>query len=228
MAADQTKQRVLDAAGEVFAEAGFQAATVRDICQAAGVNLASINYHFGDKETLYREAVRSAHRRLAEEVPMPAWSPDTPPAEKLRDFVRTLLVRMLSPAATPWPARLMMREVLQPSGACQELVQEHFRPHFSLLLEILDELVPADFPEHRRHQLAFSVVGQCVYYRVAAEVVPLLVSDRELREHYRPEELSEHITEVVLAAVGQEPPLGRRRAAASSAASSVSRRRVSS
>ena len=47
-----TRQRVLEAAGEVFAERGFRAATVREICQRAKANLAAVNYHFGDKERL--------------------------------------------------------------------------------------------------------------------------------------------------------------------------------
>src|SRR4030095_12192205 len=49
----ETRQRLLEAAGEVFAARGFRAATVREICQRAQANLAAVNYHFGDKERLY-------------------------------------------------------------------------------------------------------------------------------------------------------------------------------
>jgi AcrR family transcriptional regulator len=48
-AADDTATRVLNAAGLIFAEKGFKDATVREICSAAGVNLASVNYYFRDK-----------------------------------------------------------------------------------------------------------------------------------------------------------------------------------
>src|SRR6266566_7215778 len=58
---DTTRQRLLEAAGQVFADQGYRQATVRDICARADANVASINYHFGDKEKLYSAAVRYAH-----------------------------------------------------------------------------------------------------------------------------------------------------------------------
>ena len=59
---DPTKARLLEAAGEEFAEKGFELARVRAICERAGANLAAVNYHFGDKEQLYVEVLREAHR----------------------------------------------------------------------------------------------------------------------------------------------------------------------
>ena len=50
--ATDTKKRILDTAEGLFAEHGFPATSMRDITNAAGVNLAAINYHFGSKESL--------------------------------------------------------------------------------------------------------------------------------------------------------------------------------
>ena len=92
---DDTQQRLLEASGRVFAERGYRDATVRDICAAADVNLAAVNYYFGDKQRLYIEAVKSAHRAMVEKAPLPDWPAETPPSERLRMFIRTLLDRML-------------------------------------------------------------------------------------------------------------------------------------
>jgi len=51
-----TRERLLAAAGRVFAEKDYRKATIAEICRLAETNIAAVNYHFGDKETLYREA----------------------------------------------------------------------------------------------------------------------------------------------------------------------------
>jgi len=59
---DATRERLLNAAERLFAAKGFAGTSVREITSAAGTNIASVNYHFGGKQNLYREVF---HRRLA-------------------------------------------------------------------------------------------------------------------------------------------------------------------
>jgi AcrR family transcriptional regulator len=54
-----TKERILYAAQEVFAEHGFSTPSLRDVTAAAGVNVAAVNYHFGSKEVLLRSVIGS-------------------------------------------------------------------------------------------------------------------------------------------------------------------------
>jgi AcrR family transcriptional regulator len=205
--AEDTRTRVLHAAGKVFAERGFRAATVREICAAAGVNLASVNYYFGDKQQLYVETVRLAREMRAAQFPLPNYPPDATPEDRLRGFISTMLHRMIDNHESPWQTRLMMREIIQPTRACQNLVEEHFRPHFEILLEILDEMLPTETPLHVRQQIALSIVGQCLYYRVAGKVVSLLVGSESLEQYYSVEQLADHITRFSVAAIRHGTPI---------------------
>lgn len=195
------RDNILHAAGPIFAEKGYKSATVREICQVAGANVAAVNYYFGDKESLYIETVKHATRSLATKVPLPDWAVDAGPELRLRGMIRTLLTRMLSDAA-PWEQQLMFREVLHPTAACRAMGEEYFRPHFELLLGILNQLLPADTPSHKRRQIGFSIVGQCVHYRLAGAVVEMLTPDDE-REHFEIDRLAEHIADFTLASIAQ-------------------------
>lgn len=197
---DGVREKILDAAGRVFAESGYKSATIRQICQAAEVNVAAVNYYFGDKQQLYLDTVKQAHRRLSTQFPLPPWPEETPPAHKLNGFIRALLARMIGGKATPWEQQLMLREVLHPTSACGELVEEYFRPHLELLLSIVSELLPTGTAAHRQRQVAFSIIGQCLFYRIADNIVEMLAAPDQ-RQHFTIEQLAEHITRFSLAAI---------------------------
>ena len=204
---DEPRERILLAAGREFAAHGYESATVRDICLAAGVNLAAVNYYFGDKQRLYIESVKHAHKQRVQQVPLPAWTAGTPPQEKLHDFVDNMLERMLGFGQPPWQVRLMMREVLHPTEACRELVEDYIRPHFALLVSILDELAHGRLSQADLRRVALSIIGQCFLYRAAGDVVAMLVPADEMESHHALRPLAAHVTQYALAALGGGPPL---------------------
>ena len=67
MTTTDTKERILDAAEELFAELGYDAASMRSITTAAGVNLAAVNYHFGNKRGLFQAVLERRVGDLNEE-----------------------------------------------------------------------------------------------------------------------------------------------------------------
>ena len=206
-AGDDPRERILSAAGQEFAERGYEAATVRDICLAAGVNVAAVNYYFGDKRRLYIESVKHAHEARVKQVPLPEWPAGKPAAERLHDFVANMLERMLGFGQPPWQVRLMMREVLQPTEACRELVEDYIRPHFALLVSILDELSAGSLGEPELRRIALSITGQCFLYRAAGDVVGMLVPPAEIEALHTPAQLAAHVTRYALAALGRGPTL---------------------
>jgi len=202
--ADDTRQRLMEAAGEVFAAKGFQAATVRDICGRAEVNLAAVNYHFGDKERLYVEAVKQAHCSGHDEPP-PDWTSETTPQVKLGDYIRRMLTRLLDPLRPAWHAKLMAREMIEPSETCLGVLEPYIRANHQMLDQILKELLPSDTSAVDRHLIGFSIIGQCLHFKIHKPIAAILVGDEELAT-YDVARLADHITRFSLAALGHEEP----------------------
>jgi TetR/AcrR family transcriptional regulator, regulator of cefoperazone and chloramphenicol sensitivity len=201
---EPTRQRILEAAGEIFAEKGFRETTVREICQAAEVNLASVNYHFRDKESLYIETVRAAHERNVTERPLPEGFEAETAERRLYLFIFNLLQRMIGTPDSHWENRLLLSEVIQPTRACEALVESAFRPHFLILQDILAELTACHPTSAETRRLAFSVIGQCLFYRVAGRTAALIVGDplrnrEQAHSDAELESLAWHITMVSLA-----------------------------
>lgn len=202
---EDPRDRILLAAGQEFAAHGYEAATVREICLAAGVNVAAVNYYFGDKRRLYIESVKHAHEARVRQVPLPEWPAGRPAADNLRDFVANMVERMLGFGQPQWQVQLMLREILQPTDACRELVEDYIRPHFALLVSILAELCGGRLSEPELRRVAMSIIGQCFVYRAAGDVIGMLIPEEEFRALHGPRELADHVTRFALAALGSGP-----------------------
>src|ERR1044071_2795600 len=125
----RTRTRLLDAAGEVFAERGYRNATVREICQRAGANIASVNYYFKGKEGLYAQVVDYAQACMHSAYPI-RMDPSAPAADRLAQFIRAFLVRVLDDARPAWHTKLMSREMVEPTSALDQVVARTIRPTF--------------------------------------------------------------------------------------------------
>lgn len=190
---DSTRERILLEAGPIFAGKGFRGTTVREICEKANVNVASINYYFGDKRQLYHQTVVLAREMRVEQVPEPNWAATTEPEQKLLDFITLILRRLVAMQNEPWQVRLLMREILEPTETCKHLVEEYFRPFFNTLCGIIDDLVGYRLPEPTRNKIGFSIIGQCLYYRFSAEMTRLMIEQQDYVDQYDLDHLAHHI-----------------------------------
>ena len=202
---DVTQDRLLESAGIVFAEKGFEGATVREICDRAEANVASVNDHFGGKERLYIEAVKYAYQLLVERVPQPELPPDMPPADKLRAFIRMFLERVIVDREPGWICKLIMQEVFRPTAACIEFVEGFVRPTARALHGVLAELLPAGTSDQQRHLVAFSIIGQCLHHRMGRPIILLLLGEEEFKK-LSVDLLVEHITAFSLAGMQYVTP----------------------
>jgi hypothetical protein len=126
-----------------------------------------------------------------------------PPAEKLRGFIRGFVAKLLDKDRPAWHARLMMREMAQPTEACVELVRDFIRPMAEVLMGVLGELLPPETPRWKRWMTGFSIVGQCLHYVHCKQVIRRLVGEEDFA-HLTAEAVADHITEFSLTALGQK------------------------
>jgi AcrR family transcriptional regulator len=174
---------------------------VRDICTAAGTNVASVNYHFGDKASLYAEVLEHALQSAIERFPPDLGvTPGSPPSERLRAFVRSFLLRMLGGGVPEWLFRLMAHEMIEPTRALDPLVERVLRPLFERLVGIVRELLGPEADPDEIRLCARSVVGQCFFYRHAQEVLRRLEPGERIDDE-RLEALADHITRFSMAGI---------------------------
>ncbi|WP_316897671.1 CerR family C-terminal domain-containing protein [Pseudodesulfovibrio indicus] len=142
-----TKTALLLAAMEVFADKGFDSATVRDICGLAKANVAAVNYHYGSKDGLYASVLEEIFPKGEE------WSSEDnrglPVEERLRKFVKGLAeeiyLQSTGQIAQKWA--IFLREMAKPSKNLDIIVQHQVQPRANELRDILSELLGPDTPD---------------------------------------------------------------------------------
>ena len=188
-----TRTRLLQAGGEIFAQYGFRAATVRRIAKKADANVAAVNYYFSGKEGLYLAVLEHTFAAAQNKYPTTPSSPgigDAP--ERLRAFITAFLLRLLDEGRPAWHGRLMVREIADPSPVLDRVVNNMIRPFFEQLAAIIGELLGPGAVEEEIRLAAMSIMGQCLFYRNSRPVVSRLYQGRY--DVGRIKEIAEHIS----------------------------------
>jgi TetR/AcrR family transcriptional regulator, regulator of cefoperazone and chloramphenicol sensitivity len=199
---EKTRDKILSAAGEVFAEQGFEGATIRAITERAGVNVAAVNYHFRDKAELYTRVVVDACSARAAWRDVIAEAPDSP-EERLRSLIRHFLEYLLDPERAAWKQRLMAREMANPTSALDQLVEKNIRPlRDEFLLPTLRELTGNKLSRRQLSLISISVMGQCHYFLQGQPIIERLNPDFKIGAA-EIAEIAEHIARFSLAGIAE-------------------------
>jgi AcrR family transcriptional regulator len=195
----ETRLKLLESAGEVFAETGYRLATIRDICNRAGANIAAVNYHFGTKEELYRSVFAYSYMKAMEMFPPPPVG--VGPADvRLGEFISRTLHRMLDDGRPAWHGKLMAMEMADPSGLMDEVCDRYMRPHFEMLRDIVRELLGPGASDETVHLVTMATMGQCVFYKSGRPAITRIMPEFMTRPEYR-SVIAQHITRSTLAAI---------------------------
>lgn len=157
---EKTRIRLLNAASRIFAEKGFQESTVAEICKQADVNVAAINYHFGDKETIYLEAWRYSFRReLTQFPPDGGISQFSAPEERLAGRIRSLIERIADEQSHSFV--ILYREMVSPSRVLSKILDQELFPLRMQMLQLIRECLGFNADERRIQYCYASIIGQC-------------------------------------------------------------------
>ncbi len=201
--ADQsdTRSRLLEAAGQTFAEHGYRATTVREICRRARANIAALHYHFGGKKEMYEAVLADTAQQALEKYPIGGGvSADAPAPERLEAFVRNYMERLLDEGRPAWFGQLFAREMFEPTPALDKLASGFARPQLERLRGIVSDLLGPGASPALVRRCAMSVVGQCLFYKHARPMLERLIPEQGLGPADRAE-LARHITAFSLGAI---------------------------
>jgi len=159
---DHTRQRILKAAVELFADKGFDGASVRAIVAKARVNQAAINYHFDGKEGLYLEVIETAFAAFArleglDGEPLRSLPRD----EALRRFVYQQLRPLLFRDEISRFMRIFAWENVRPSKVLRTYLANNAAPFLDRAVELVRRFLPVSATDHEALCGAIWLMGQC-------------------------------------------------------------------
>jgi len=190
----ETRQRLLDAAGELFAEKGFRLTGTREICRKAGTDIAAIHYHFGNKENLYEAVLRYADNLLVDAIPTFAASRSR--EARLREMIEWVLAQCFAQGQPEWRWRFIEQATIALTPGLRAFFNSKILPLYQALDSICREFLGKDATQQQVRFATRSILGQCFYYR---HFRVLIGGQGETFSDEHLHELADHILEFSLA-----------------------------
>jgi TetR/AcrR family transcriptional regulator, regulator of cefoperazone and chloramphenicol sensitivity len=195
----KTRQRLLVTASRIFAENGYQEATIAEICEQAQTNIASVNYHFRDKENLYLEAWRYAFQQDLERYPSDGGVKDESAEARLAGRIRSLIARIADPDSHFFA--IVHKEMAQQTSLLEKIMAQEINPERQALNALVGELLGSTATEQQIQFCHASIVGQCFHL---LKVKHLRLSDEtqcHLMDMNDAEAYAEHVVQFSLAGI---------------------------
>ncbi|HXI39129.1 MAG TPA: CerR family C-terminal domain-containing protein [Bryobacteraceae bacterium] len=210
-APDATRAKLLVAAGRMFAERGYHATTVRDICFRAGANVALVNYYFGGKQGLYTAVLHQLMARSPHlEEMRGALDQDAPPEDTLRAVIKARLHGLCPGVLADEKSRILMHELAQPTPALTRVINDISRPLYERMLALVGGIIGRRPHDEKTRLCVHSVMGQMIVYALARPFLVRLWPELKMTPAQL-DRIAGHIADFSLAYLGQA---GNRKAAA--------------
>lgn len=168
---DATRALILEAAGQLFAERGYQDTTSKAICAQAGTNIAAVNYHFGSRDGLYLAVMSEVMSHLLNlEYLTQIASSDIAPEEKLGQLIDGLVHSLIEEKS--WHPRVWAREILTPSPLINEILERETLPRAELAMPILSEITGLELDDPKLHYGFLGLMSHCLILMIVSPELP--------------------------------------------------------
>lgn len=200
-----SRERLIQAGAHVFAEKGYEKATVREICRRARVNVALVKYYFGDKLELYTEVLRFS----LEPRPQPVLIPDETPEAAVRRIVGSMVERAhQSSGQTHLRFRLMMNEFMRPSAATARVIEVIMQPVYDKLRNLVSQLCGQAPDDEFVRLCVHGILGQVAHFSRPQPVLALLWPEMRVTSEQR-QRIADFIVESLLSHIESRSPAHR-------------------
>lgn len=197
----KTRQRLLITASRIFAEKGYQEATIAEICERAETNIASVNYHFGDKENLYLEAWRYAFQQDLKNHPSDGGVDQHTPAEqRLKGRIQSLISRIADPNS--YFFAIVHKEMANQTSLLEKIMEQEINPEREAMNELIRILLGDNANEKQVQFCHASIIGQC-FHLLKVKHIKLNEGTRQyVLDMKDAEAFAEHVVTFSLAGIG--------------------------
>ncbi|MBG06915.1 MAG: hypothetical protein CMM59_22900 [Rhodospirillaceae bacterium] len=178
---DESRARILESAGKLFAERGFNGVSTRELAKAAGVNVSAIAYYFRGKKGLYRavfdqliEDTNPFFQPTAAYIRQSVEDANGDPkklANLTKWLISTLLTGVLSNDRMRWQMGLMLREYHQPSDGFPILLEHRVNPMHDAVAGLVSAATGKAVDESQTLLLTCCLIGQCMAFGAARGLV---------------------------------------------------------
>jgi AcrR family transcriptional regulator len=162
---DNARARLLAASLRLFAQQGFARTSTRELADAAQVNVAAISYYFGDKAGLYRAAFFEPIVDAEDDV-VRITDPSLTLDQALAGFFEGFLAPLHEGDAARWCMKLHFRELLEPTGLWEQLIEHGMRPVHDALLQVLQRHLGANEADEELQALVVSLTALGVHLHI--------------------------------------------------------------
>lgn len=134
----ETRALIIECAGNLIGNLGYEKVTSKAICQMAKVNMAAVNYHFGSRDGLYLAVLEEVHNYfISLDALQRLYASDCTSKEKIERFFDFFLESVLDEKS--WHVKVWAREVLAPSSFVKQVLSEQALPKISVVMKIFSE-----------------------------------------------------------------------------------------